>query len=194
MRQPQDSSSFGGGFAAPAIEASHAFRAAMQAMARPGTRYEMTGALPPGGISAAAGALLLTLCDPETGIYLAGDVDSSALRDWIAFHTGAPIVPAERADFALGHWAALMPLSQFPIGSPEYPDRSATLIVETADLEAENVTLTGPGIKDVTQAGLPEIEAFQTNAALYPQGLDFFFTSGSKVMALPRSTRIQPKE
>lgn len=194
MPLQQENSNFAGGFATPAIDAAHAFRAAMQAMARPGTRHDVTGATPPGGISAAAGALLLTLCDPETGIYLAADIDSKPLREWIAFHTGAPIVSAVQADFALGGWSALMPLSQFPIGTSEYPDRSATLIVEIEDLQGEGAILSGPGIQDVTPMVLPEIAGFQGNAALYPQGLDFFFTSGSEVTALPRSTRVQPKE
>lgn len=194
MPLQQENSNFAGGFARPAIDAAHAFRAAMQAMARPGTRHDVTGATPPGGISAAAGALLLTLCDPETGIYLAADIDSKPLREWIAFHTGAPIVSAVQADFALGGWSALMPLSQFPIGTSEYPDRSATLIVEIEDLQGEGAILSGPGIQDVTPMVLPEIAGFQGNAALYPQGLDFFFTSGSEVTALPRSTRVQPKE
>lgn len=194
MLQQQESNSFGGGFARPAIDSAHGFRAAMSAMARPGTRQPIAGAAPPGGISGAAGALLLTLCDPETGIYLAADVDSKPLRDWIAFHTGAPIVSAAHADFALGSWAALMPLAQFPTGTAEYPDRSATLIVEVTGFDRENATLSGPGIKDTSAMALPEVAAFQENAARYPQGLDFFFTSWSELAALPRSTRVLAKD
>ena len=91
-----ETNSYGGGFATPPVDAANAFRAAMNAMARPGTVQDITGAEPPAGISAAAGCLLLTLCDPETGIYLAPDVDCPALRSWLAFHTGAPLLRPRR--------------------------------------------------------------------------------------------------
>lgn len=193
-----ETSNYSGGFAAPAIDAAHGFRAAMNAMARPGTVRTISGAHPPAGISVAAGALLLTLCDPETAVYLAPDVDSPALRTWLAFHTGAPIVTADRADFALGSWATLMPLDQYRIGTSEYPDRSATLIVEIADLAEANASLSGPGIKDTASLALPDVAgclaACQGNAMLYPLGVDFFFTSGSELAALPRSTKILAKD
>lgn len=190
MRQPFQNTDFRGGFGNPPVSAAHAFRAAMGAMARPGQLQEIAGVTPPEGVSVAAGSLLLTLCDPETGVYLAPDVDSEALRGWLAFHTGAPIVVAEQADFALGGWQELQPLSRFRIGTAEYPDRSATLIVEMGCLDVPNAVLNGPGIKDAARMQLPEFAAFQANAALYPLGLDFFFTSGSQIAALPRSTQI----
>ena len=181
---------FSGGFGNPPVAAAYAFRAAMNAMARPGQVQDIGGATPPEGISVAAGSLLLTLCGPETGVYLAPDVDSETLRGWLAFHTGAPIVAAKQADFALGGWEDLQALSRFRIGTSEYPDRSATLIVEMRCLDAPNAVLTGPGIKDAARMQLPELAAFQANAALYPLGLDFFFASGSQLAALPRSTQV----
>lgn len=181
---------YAGGFTNPPLDAAHAFRAAMNAMARPGQIQDIAGALPPGGISAAAGSLLLTLCDAEAGVFLAPETDSKALRGWLAFHTGARVVPAEQADFALGGWEELMPLSRFRNGTPEYPDRSATMIAEVAGFDAPNAQLRGPGIKDTARMQLPELAAFQNNAALYPLGLDFFFTAGTQVAALPRSTQV----
>lgn len=189
-----ETNSYAGSFATPAVDAANAFRAAMQAMARPGTVQAITGAEPPAGISPAAGCLLLTLCDPETGVYLAPDVDSPALRAWLAFHTGAPFVVADRADFALGSWGALMPLSTYRIGTPEYPDRSTTLIVELPEFAAPNATLTGPGIKNSTSFALPDVAVCQGNAVQFPLGVDFFFTCQSQLAALPRSTTIQAKD
>ncbi|MDE4141142.1 MULTISPECIES: phosphonate C-P lyase system protein PhnH [Rhodobacterales] len=191
MNQMTDNTVYAGGFANPSVASAHGFRAAMNAMARPGAVQGITGAIPPEGISHAAGSLLLTLCDPETSVFLAPDVDSEALRGWLTFHTGAPIVSAEQADFALGGWGALMPLDRFPIGTAEYPDRSTTLIVEVAGFDATNATLSGPGIKDTAQMALPDPVACAGNAMLYPLGVDFFFTSGSQVAALPRSTQIR---
>ena len=142
-------------------------------------------------MSVAAGTLLLTLCDHETGVYLAGAYDTAELREWLAFHTGAPVVAAGEAQFALGDWAALMPLSQYAVGSPEYPDRSATLIVEMERLEAKGTGLRGPGIRERAELSLPDADAMRANAAQFPLGVDFFLTCGDRVAALPRSTRLE---
>lgn len=179
-----------GGFTHPATDAAHAFRGVMEAMARPGTIQTLTGATPPAPLSVAAGAALLTLCDTETPLYLAGNADCDALRAWVAFHTGAPITGPSQCMFALGVWEALGPLSTYPIGTSEYPDRSATLIVECMGLRPEGTTLTGPGIRDTANLSLPETQAFQDNATLFPLGLDFFFTCGDRIAALPRSTKV----
>lgn len=185
-----DSTALTGGFADAPVAAAHAFRAAMEAMARPGTIVTLTGAAPPAPLSVAASALILTLCDPETPVWLASSHDVAAVRDWIAFHTGAPIVTPDRAMFAVGDWAGAQPLDRFPIGTPDYPDRSATLIVEMPALTATGARLTGPGIRDAAMLSLPETAAFRANAALFPLGLDFYFTCGDHAAALPRTTRI----
>ncbi|MGR3321468.1 MAG: phosphonate C-P lyase system protein PhnH [Pseudooceanicola sp.] len=179
-----------GGFAAAPVEAALAFRGAMNAMARPGTIETVAGGQAPAPVSAAAAVLLLTLCDAETPLHLAGDHDTPAMRDWVAFHLGAPLVGPDRAQFALGTWDALGDLTGYPQGEAEYPDRSATLIVEVAQLRAEGTRLTGPGIRDAATLNLPDPAALARNAAQFPLGLDFFFTCGDRLAALPRSTRI----
>ncbi len=180
-----------GGFADPSADSARAFRQIMTVMARPGTIANIEGAQSPAPMSAAAATLLLTLCDPDTGIYLAGDLDCEPVRNWINFHIGAPIVPASDCDFAVGAWETLAPLAQFKIGTSEYPDRAASLIVESDILETQRATLKGPGIKDVAALSLPEVAAFQANAQLFPLGLDFYFTCGSRIAALPRTTEVR---
>ncbi len=180
-----------GGFADAPLEAARAFRAAMGAMARPGRIETLDGATPPAPLSPAAGALILTLCDPDTPVHLAGAHDVPAVRDWIAFHTGAPAAGAEAAEFAVGDWGALQPLDRYRIGTAEYPDRSTTLIVEMTRLETSGALLRGPGIRDSAWLSLPGVDAFRRNAALFPLGRDFFFTCGDKVAALPRSTQVE---
>ncbi|WP_372892037.1 phosphonate C-P lyase system protein PhnH [Rhodosalinus sp.] len=179
-----------GGFADPPIEAAAAFRAAMSAMARPGRIEQVGGVAPPAPLSVAAGVLVLTLCDADTPLHLAGRADSEAVRAWVAFHTGAPLVTRGAAAFALGDWDALLPLESYPQGVPEYPDRSATLIVETERLAAEGARLAGPGIETEARLDLPDPEAVRANHAAFPLGLDFFFTCGDRLAALPRSTRV----
>ncbi|MGJ8589378.1 MAG: phosphonate C-P lyase system protein PhnH [Yoonia sp.] len=178
-----------GGFANQSIDASYAFRAVMTAMARPAEIVTVAGARSPAPLSLAAGVVVLTLCDPETPIYLAASHNTPHLRDWITFHTGAPIVEARDAMFAVGAWGD-MPLSDFPRGTAEYPDRSATLIIERANLTNSGAILRGPGIKDQAQLALPETQFFQGNARLFPLGLDFIFTSGNRLAALPRTTQV----
>ncbi|MGO4915006.1 phosphonate C-P lyase system protein PhnH [Pseudogemmobacter sp. W21_MBD1_M6] len=179
-----------GGFGDTSVEASHAFRAAMNAMARPGRVYAIGGARPPVPMSVAAGTLCLTLFDPETPVHLAGGHDTADIRDWITFHTGAPLVGAARCAFALGTWDALGDPGAYSIGQADYPDRSATLIVELPAFTDGGATLRGPGIKDSACFGLPDLAAFQDNARLFPLGLDFFFTTGDRVAGLPRTTRV----
>ncbi len=181
---------FLGGFKNAPTDAAHAFRAAMTVMARPGEIRKLSGAEAPAPLSAAAGTLLLTLCDPETKVYLAGSANSDAVRQWLTFHTGAPFVSASEADFAIGAWDGLGSLNAYRIGTPEYPDRSATLIVECESLQQDGAVLTGPGIKDRARLSLPDIDVMQANAALYPLGCDFFLTCGDRIAGLPRSTQI----
>lgn len=179
-----------GGFETPSVQSAHAFRSIMEAMARPGTVGDIASVAPPAPLSQAAGSVLLTLCDADTPVYLAGAVDTPEVRSWLAFHTGAPLTGPAHCMFAVGTWEALAPLDAYPVGSSEYPDRSATLIVEREALEAKGATLRGPGIKTEAALSLPEIAAFQTNAALFPLGLDFLFTCGTRLAALPRSTKV----
>lgn len=180
-----------GGFVDGAVQSSHAFRAALTVLSQPGEIRELHGAVPPAPLSVAAGVLLLTLCDGTTPLHLAGEYDRAPVRDWITFHCGAPLAGPEAAVFALGDWAALQPLGRFAIGLPDYPDRAATLIVEMPALETKGVALHGPGIADVAYLSLPEVAAFQANRALFPLGFDCFFTCGTRVAALPRSTHVE---
>lgn len=183
-----------GGFHSPATQSAFAFRGVMNAMARPGQIETLAGATPPAPLSPAAGAVLLTLCDTDTPLCLAGNLDTPDVREWIAFHTGAPLTGPETCVFALGHWPALLPLSRFSVGTAQYPDRSATLIVEVDRLDSAGATLSGPGIRDMAQLSLPDTRPFIQNNALFPLGLDFVFTCGDRVAALPRSTTITPPE
>lgn len=180
-----------GGFADPARDSARAFRAILNALARPGRIEEVSGVTPPAPLSPAAGALLLTLVDGTTPVHLAGAHDCAELRDWLVFHTGARFVGPAEAAFALGTIEALSPLDRFAIGTPEYPDRAATLIAEVPDLDAATVTLRGPGIETTQTLALPQADAFRANAARFPLGFDTFLTCGARLAGLPRSTRIE---
>ncbi len=180
-----------GGFAAPAPDAARAFRAILEAMAQPGRIVRLAGAAAPAPAGPALAAALLTLADGTTPVHLAGDHDTPALRAWLRFHTGAPLMPRAGAAFAVGSWAALLPLSDYAAGTAEYPDRSATLIVALDRLEPAGARLTGPGIAAEARLSLPETAAFRANAARFPLGVDFLFVCGDRLAALPRSIRVE---
>ena len=179
-----------GGFADAPVESALAFRAALEAMARPGTVQDVAGAVAPAPLSAAASVLALTLCDPETPVWLAPSVNTEAIQGWFRFHTGAPLVGRADAAFAFGSWGEFLPLTDFHIGTPEYPDRSATLIVEVEELGSAH-GLTGPGIRERAALTVPGPGALQLNAALFPLGLDFFLCAGRHLAALPRTTVVE---
>ena len=177
-----------GGLADPVIAGQSAFRAIMQAMAEPGTVHAIADCpTPPSGLSRTMASVATTLCDADTPIWLdTAMAGNPQVVKWLAFHTGAPVVSAGEAQFALGDWAALMPLSQYAVGTPEYPDRSATLIVEMERLEAAGARLTGPGIETSAKLSLPETAFFRANRALFPLGRDVFLTCGNRLAAAPR--------
>jgi alpha-D-ribose 1-methylphosphonate 5-triphosphate synthase subunit PhnH len=180
-----------GGFADPSIDSARAFRAVLEAMARPGTIHTVSGGQPPAPLSVAAGVAILTLVDGTTPLHLAGATDTQAVRDWVTFHTGAALVGASAAMFALGTWADLSPVSRFAIGEDDYPDRAATLIVEVTHLAHEGPRLTGPGIRHDAHLTLPATADFQANHALYPLGFDALLTCGNRLAAIPRSTCVE---
>lgn len=189
--QHSGSDTFGGGFADPPRDAAHAFRAALDALARPGRILRIAGGQAPAPCSPAAATLILTLCDTTTPLFLAPSHDTALLRDWITFHTGAPFSGPGTAAFALGTWEALHPVSRFSPGVAAYPDRAATLIVEMPALSPEGPRLTGPGIETEARLSLPEVAAFRANRARFPLGYDCFFTAGDRLAGLPRSTRVE---
>ncbi len=191
MNAPLSADALSGGFVDAPTQSARAFRAVLEAMARPGTIHTVAGATPPAPLSVAAGVALLTLTDPTTPLHLAGAADCQPVRDWVAFHIGAPLVSAEDAAFALGTWDALQPVTRFKIGQPDYPDRSATLIVEVDRLTNHGPALTGPGIALATWLSLPETAAFHANRALFPLGFDCLFTCGNRLAGLPRSTKVE---
>lgn len=180
-----------GGFDDAPVQSARAFRAALDALSRPGTIVTAAGAVPPAPLSVAAGVLMLVLADGTTPVHLGGIWDCAVVRDWITFHCGAPLVAAADAVFAVGDWAALQPVGRFPIGRADYPDRAVTLIIEMPVLSAHGARLTGPGIATEAHLSLPDVAAFQGNRALFPLGFDSFLTCGDRLAGLPRSTIVE---
>ena len=185
------------GFADPVLDSQACFRAVLDAMARPGTIHRVHAPIePPPPLHRATAAVLLTLVDGETPLWL--DPQASAAAAWIAFHCGAPTAAIDRSAFAL----ALAPFATFDFttfdaGSHDGPEDGATVILQVAALgEGAALLLDGPGIETtahLTVAGLPPglIESWGANAARFPQGVDLILCAGDQLAALPRTVRIR---
>lgn len=188
------------GFSDLALQSQAAFRALLDAMAHPGRVLAAPEPVDaPAPLSATAAMVALTLCDNETSLWIDAPLaDSREVRQFLAFHTGAPITTDRaKARFALvSDPAALDHFDGFPFGLDTYPDRSTTVIFQVDDLRTESgVTLTGPGIETeqkFSAAPLPPAfwDKAQANRALFPRGLDFLFCGPDAIAALPRSTKI----
>ncbi len=192
--------SLSGGFAEPVMDAQAAFRALMAAMAEPGTLRPLEADVEaPEPLSPEAAAVMLTLCDADTPVWLDQRLAATpGLLQWIAFHCGAPVT-AELMD---AHFAfvsdarRLPPLGTFCAGTQEYPDRSTTLIVQLNRLSGgEILQIAGPGIdgsREVSPHLLPArfTMDWAANRDLYPRGVDLVLVAPGGLAALPRTTRI----
>src|SRR5262245_5091893 len=186
------------GFAEPVLAAQQTFRAALMALAHPGRIVAIDAALePPPLLNAATAALGLALLDHETPLWLDARLESAAA--YFRFHCGCPI--AEKpgsADFAIvDDLRALPSLTEFRQGSDEYPDQSATLILQVEGLaEGGLLQLSGPGIAGVTRLAVRGLsdrfwQEWPANNAAFPRGVDVFFTSGTRLCGLPRTTNVR---
>jgi alpha-D-ribose 1-methylphosphonate 5-triphosphate synthase subunit PhnH len=184
-----------------AFESQSAFRALMDATARPGTIKTLRGKNAPAPLLPAAAAVLASLADYETPFWLDAALrDVPAVADWIRFTTGAPLTDDPRqAAFALIADARAMPdFADFAQGSEEYPDRLTTLIVQIERFAGESFSLSGSGLKD-TRAFAAEplpaefAERCAANRETFPRGIDLILVAGDRIAALPRSVRISRK-
>ncbi|MDR2455435.1 MAG: phosphonate C-P lyase system protein PhnH [Deltaproteobacteria bacterium] len=191
-----------GAFLDPPMGAQKAFRLALAAMSRPATIIEadarpLFGGRPP--VSPLLAALLLTLIDGRTPVYLTPDLKKAS--EWLAFHAAAVIAeePDEAAFVVSSTLSALPPLASLSQGLERYPDRSATVLAGS-DLGSPGLAVwaSGPGLKEPRLAGDLGLDdrfvgQWEDNHAAYPLGVDVFLASDKALAALPRSTKLSRK-
>lgn len=174
-------------FPDPVAGSQAAFRSALNALSHPGrlhTLPDVARITAPAPLSPAMAALLLTLADSDTPIWLA-PVFGEAVRRYLRFHNGCTLTDSpEKAAFAVlscdtdprdmgvTHDGARWPsLHTFAQGDLANPHESTTLLIELPHLAdpahktddvavpgVETVTLRGPGIattQSVNIVGLP---------------------------------------
>lgn len=188
------------GLANPAEDAQGIFRAALDAMSRPGTIVTLNQELaPPPPLGTATAAILLALADRDTPVWLGTSLSNPDISGFLRFHTGAAVTTSPgAAGFAVTEGVPDLPLDAFSLGEDEYPDRSTTLIMQVEDLSSDGpIVLTGPGIESgigighrIQIGGVAKSfwSARSNLSAFFPRGLDLFFCSGNRLAALPRTT------
>lgn len=182
------------GFADPAQDAQATFRCVLQAIAHPGRIVHAPDDLPvpPAPLLAPTYAIALTLLDFETPLWLDQALATPAVIDSLRLQCGCPLVSQEKARFALLSGPGA-PLAAFDHGTPEYPDRSATLIWQVEDLAADRgVRLSGPGIRTSARLHVEGLPAdfwalWGMRHSQFPLGVDVVFVTTDRIAALPRS-------
>ncbi|HYG44694.1 MAG TPA: phosphonate C-P lyase system protein PhnH [Bordetella sp.] len=184
------------GFADAVTQSQQTFRAALQALAHPGSIQDIAAdcGVPP-GLSSGMTAMLLALADVDAPVWLPHGVDE-AVRHFLRFHCGCPLVddPSQARFAAVPAGCAAPELSRCHPGDPAYPDTSTTLLLEVESLDrGAAMTLSGPGIatrRVLQAAGLPDgfWTQWRANHRIFPLGVDVFLVQGQRLCGLPRTT------
>lgn len=186
----------GRGFDIPVHSTRQCFRELLTGMSRPCTvvRLPEPGGIP-GSLNAAACAVLLTLADMDTPVWL--DRTDGHVKDFFRFHCGCSFIrKCSGATFAVfTDGKNLTGLKDVPRGTAEHPERSATLIIQVESLEKKgNLIFSGPGIQHRTGLGVTGVDSriwacVDENRSLFPMGLDVILTAGNEAVCLPRTVR-----
>jgi alpha-D-ribose 1-methylphosphonate 5-triphosphate synthase subunit PhnH len=185
------------GFSDVGSDSQIVFRALMRAVSEPGRIEALPQKLKaPAPVMPAAASLVLALCDADTTLWLSPSMALPGAAEFLRFHSDARLAGAScEAAFAIVQSVELS-LSMFGAGTPAYPDRGTTVIVQCPSLTGgPKLALAGPGIAATAAFsvdGLPADFVMQAkaNRARFPIGVDLVFVSGGRLIALPRSTRI----
>jgi alpha-D-ribose 1-methylphosphonate 5-triphosphate synthase subunit PhnH len=198
MASENDAGALTPAFENPELGSEQTFRAILEAMVQPGLLVKINHNLSiSDSVNTASAAVCLTLLNAQTLLWSDLDWGSTAIS-WFEFHCRCSVVTEPcMAHFALITQPTSMPLlDDFKIGEDKHPASAATLIIQVEGFNDPNVKiLGGPGIKSATPfapAGVPKNfwEQWQLQAALFPLGVDIFFTCNDILAALPRTTQI----
>lgn len=184
------------------------FRTTLSALANPGQIERLATAArsdaPTVNGNRFTGPLLMALLDHEVSFAVEPGPDAGVFAAFILKRTRCPIVSTDRAAFVVADHSRLDP--QLPLelrtGSFDYPDDSATLIVQVPTLDQDaatdlRISLEGPGVpgrRIINLSGVTgELFAARDRAnAHYPIGIDLIFIDHEgRIIALPRTTQVE---
>ncbi|MBN3081622.1 phosphonate C-P lyase system protein PhnH [Pectobacterium jejuense] len=185
-------------FAQPMADAQCTFRRILKAVSEPGVTVTLPLQQGWGRLSPASTAVMLTLVDRDTPLWLDDALEDDTLCSNLRFHTGAILTRDESAAFALLHVssATAIALSRFSAGDVMSPEKSTTVTIEVSSLTGGTpLRLSGPGLETsrvVDPQLSPDIVHYLCHRPdPFPQGIDLMFTCADALMALPRTTHVE---
>lgn len=186
------------GFRDPVHDGQLWFRAVLSAFSRPGKPIRCPNPVsPPLPLLGATAAIALSLFDVETPIWLEASLRNRQVEEYFRLYSDVKLISSpEVCQFAVLSALSHMPaLTTFSAGSPEYPDTSATLVIQVPNLDrGKRVVLVGPGIPDkvaIAPGGFDTAFWLQwdENCAGFPLGVDVILTDGDCIIGLPRTSK-----
>ncbi|MFW5387080.1 phosphonate C-P lyase system protein PhnH [Yersinia sp. 2542 StPb PI] len=185
-------------FEHPVDDAQHTFRRILKALSEPGVLVTLPHATGWQPLNPATTSVLLTLADQETPLYLDAALNSDSVQHNVRFHTGAPLMTcSDKSSFSLfNNEITAEQLATCPAGNELSPEQSTTVVIQTDSLHhGMPLRLRGPGIEH-SRTVAPHLPATILNyllnrPAAFPAGIDFLFTCGENLMAIPRTTHVE---
>lgn len=188
------------------------FRILMDAMSRPGEIFKLCDnyfSNTPQELNSNFLTILKTLGDNTVSFSL-GNMESEAIKKYIEVNTGMEFMYLSEADYVLFRgWEFDESFFELNLGTYEFPERSATVIVETENIlsgvfkesfrSKVEITMRGPGIKDkniVTICGLDKkyAEGLGDINSMFPLGIDVIFVdSEGNLTCVSRTTKLEVK-
>lgn len=183
------------------------FRTALSVLSNPGRTERLATAsrsdAPAVNGNRFTGPLLMALLDHEVSFSVEPGPDAGAFAAYILKRTRCPIVSADRAAFVVADHSTLdqqLPL-ELHTGSFDYPDDSATLIVQVPTLDQNvaadlTIVVEGPGVPGrrvvkLTGVGGEFFAARDRANAHYPIGIDLLFIDQEgRIIGLPRTSQV----
>ncbi len=185
-------------FQNPVADAQFSFRRILKALSEPGSKVTLPTMPGFGVLGSASACVLLTLIDHDTPLWIGPQLNDEALRQNLRFHTGAMLTEDPRhVSFALAEGSLdSATLLAFPCGDEMSPELATSVIVQVESLEGgKPLRLCGPGIERdcIISPQLPDsvYQYLHNRPHRFPLGLDFMFTCGEQLLALPRTTRVE---
>lgn len=194
------------GFADTVRDAQQTFRSILEAFSMPLRPVTIAPPVDPvGGLTVAAAAIALALCDENTPVWLDSELAADpSVTPWLTFHTASEIVTdPHSALFVFVSSPTNIPAGgTLAFGTDETPHLSATVVV-SVDADdtgyAHELVGTGPGINGSVTWRAPALPAHflperAAAATQFPRGIDYLFATQTTVTGVPRTTRLTPTE
>ena len=202
----KDLSDIPAGFGNEHQSSQQIFRSALKALSYPGRLVDVHhDACTPEGTNTVIAGMLLALLDSETSLWCSNSNHMYLATEWLKFHTDCVVFETPgQADFLwIDHIQDLPNLENLKRGTDQYPDRSATCIINVPNLSEKSSSfyqLRGPGIesqKNFTLNGWLEkdhhifLEFWNKNTKYFPCGVDVYMSDGFHLLGLPRTTQLK---